>query len=100
MISRHRSQTNARSEFGIIGLEHRGQVMPGQTSKARLQFLTSRIFEEERPMKRLIAVAAFSLMCGSAFAQNNGPAPQTGMEKPGMTNGAKEDGSMDTTGMS
>ena len=51
-------------------------------------------------MKRLIAVAAFSLMCGSAFAQNNGPAPQTGMEKPGMTNGAKEDGSMDTTGMS
>ena len=43
-------------------------------------------------MKRLIAVAAFSLMCGSAFAQNTGPAPQTGMEKPGMTNGAKEDG--------
>ena len=32
-------------------------------------------------------------------AQNTGPAPQTGMEKPGMTNGAKEDGSMDTTGM-
>lgn len=51
-------------------------------------------------MKRPIAVAAFSLMFGSAFAQNTGPAPQTGMEKPGMTNGAKEDGSMDTTGMS
>ena len=29
-----------------------------------------------------------------------GPAPQTGMEKPGMTKGAKPDGSMDTTGMS
>ena len=37
---------------------------------------------------------------GSAFAQNIGPAPQTGMEKPGVTNGAKPDGSMDTTGMS
>ncbi len=28
------------------------------------------------------------------------PAPQTGMEKPGTTNGAKPDGSIDTTGMS
>jgi hypothetical protein len=31
---------------------------------------------------------------------NSGPAPQSGMEKPGMTNGARKDGSMDTTGMS
>ena len=38
-------------------------------------------------------------MCGSAFAQNTGAAPQTGMEKPGTTNDAKPDGSMDTTGM-
>ena len=51
-------------------------------------------------MKKLIAVATFTLTCGSAFAQNNGPAPQSGMEKPGMTNGARENGSMDTTGMS
>jgi len=51
-------------------------------------------------MKALVAAAAFSVMCGSALAQNTGPAPQTGMEKPGMINGAKEDGSMDTTGMS
>ena len=51
-------------------------------------------------MKKLIAVTAFALMCGAAFAQNTGPAPQTGMEKPGTTNGAKPDGSMDTTGMS
>ena len=51
-------------------------------------------------MKKLIAVTAFTLMCGSAFAQVTGPAPQTGMEKPGMTNGAKENGAMDTTGMS
>ena len=51
-------------------------------------------------MKRLIAVATLALLCGSAFAQNTGPAPQTGMERPGTTSGAKPDGSMDTTGMS
>ena len=51
-------------------------------------------------MKKPIAVIALSLMCGAAFAQNTGPVPQTGMEKPGMTNGAKESGAMDTRGMS
>jgi hypothetical protein len=51
-------------------------------------------------MKKVVAVAAFILMCGSTLAQNTGPAPQSGMEKPGMTNGAKENGSMVTTGMS
>jgi hypothetical protein len=51
-------------------------------------------------MKTFFAAAAFSLTCSLACAQNNGPAPQSGMDKPGMTNGAKEDGSMDTTGMS
>jgi hypothetical protein len=51
-------------------------------------------------MKKLVIVTALTLLCGSAFAQNTGPAPQTGMEKPGTTNGAKPDGSMDTTGMS
>jgi hypothetical protein len=51
-------------------------------------------------MKTLVAVMALTLACGPAFAQNSGPAPQTGMEKPGMINGAKPDGSMDTTGMS
>jgi hypothetical protein len=51
-------------------------------------------------MKKLAAVAAFALIGGGAFAQNTGPAPQTGMERPGTTNGAKPDGSMDTTGMS
>jgi hypothetical protein len=51
-------------------------------------------------MKIFIAIAALALLCGSAFAQNTGPAPQTGMEKPGMTSGAKESGAMDTTGMS
>jgi hypothetical protein len=49
---------------------------------------------------KLIAVAAFALISGAAFAQNAGPAPQTGMEKPGTTDGARPDGSMDTTGMS
>ena len=51
-------------------------------------------------MKKLIIVTAVALLCGSAFAQNSGPAPQTSMEKPGTTTGAKPDGSMDTTGMS
>jgi hypothetical protein len=51
-------------------------------------------------MKKLVTITALTLLCGSAFAQNAGPAPQAGMEKPGMTNGAKQDGAMDTTGMS
>ena len=51
-------------------------------------------------MKKLIAVTALALTSGTAFAQNTGPAPQAGMEKPGMTDGAKPDGRMDTTGMS
>jgi hypothetical protein len=59
-----------------------------------------KVIRQERPMKALVAAAALLLMCGSALAQNTGPAPQTGMEKPGMTSGAREDGSMDTTGMS
>jgi len=50
-------------------------------------------------MKAFVTVAALMLLCSSAFAQNTGPAPQTGMEKPGTTSGAKPDGSMDTTGM-
>ncbi len=51
-------------------------------------------------MKTLFVVGAFSLICSLAFAQNSGPAPQSGMEKPGMINGARKDGSMDTSGMS
>lgn len=51
-------------------------------------------------MKNFFIVTALTLLCGSAFAQNTGPAPQTGMEKPGTTNGAKENGAMDITGMS
>ncbi|WP_156439525.1 hypothetical protein [Bradyrhizobium valentinum] len=45
-------------------------------------------------MKKLIAVTAFALMCGAVFAQNTGPALQTGMEKIGTTDGAKPNGSM------
>jgi len=51
-------------------------------------------------MKNFFIVTALTLLCGSAFAPNTGPPPQTGMEKPGTTNGAKENGAMDTTGMS
>ena len=51
-------------------------------------------------MKKFLVVTAITVLCGPAFAQNTGPAPQTGMEKPGTTDGAKESGAMDTTGMS
>jgi pentapeptide MXKDX repeat protein len=54
--------------------------------------------------KILIATAALTLMCGSAFAQSTGPAPQgDNMTKSGMPNGSMDKGSsMDkgtTTGM-
>ena len=60
-------------------------------------------------MKKLIAVTALTLMCGSAFAQNTGPQSQTDtMQKPGtmekgnMGKGSMNNGSMNngTTGMS
>lgn len=54
-------------------------------------------------MKKLIAVAALTLMCGPAFAQNTGPTPQTDtQQKPGINNGTRDKGSMNnaTTGMS
>jgi hypothetical protein len=38
-------------------------------------------------MKKLIVATAMAFLSGAAFAQNTGPAPQTGMEQPGMTNG-------------
>jgi len=61
-------------------------------------------------MKKLIAVAALTLMCGSAFAQNTGaPAnAQSDMNKPAMNNmekGSMKSGTMNngtmnnTTGM-
>ncbi|MCK1360615.1 hypothetical protein [Bradyrhizobium sp. 199] len=50
-------------------------------------------------MKALIAAAAFAAMSGPVIAQNTGPAPQTGMDRPENTNGATERGTMDTTGM-
>jgi hypothetical protein len=55
---------------------------------------------EEEPMKKLIVATAIAFLSSAALAQNTGPAPQTGMDKPGMTNGAKESGAMDTKGMS
>jgi hypothetical protein len=64
-----------------------GVIRPGQ-------------LEKETSMKRVVATAVFALLCGSAFAQDAGPAPQSGMDKPGVTDGARQNGSMDTTGMS
>lgn len=50
--------------------------------------------------KVIVATAAFALMCGSAFAQNQtGPSPQSNnMTKPGMSNTDKTH--KGTTGMS
>jgi hypothetical protein len=68
----------------------------------------------EMPMKAVIAAVAFAAMSfaamsfagtsfagmsGPVMAQNKGPAPQTGMDRPENTNGATEKGTMDTTGM-
>ena len=46
-------------------------------------------------MKKL--VVALVLMSAPAFAQNSGPAPQTGLEHPEVIKGAKQNGAMDTT---
>ena len=53
-------------------------------------------------MKKIImATAALGLMCGTAFAQNSRPAPQSdNMQKPGMTNTDKGTKSSGTTGVS
>jgi len=48
-------------------------------------------------MKNLLAVTAVVLIGSSAFAQDRGPAPQTGKEHPEVLKGAKESGAMDTT---
>ena len=50
-------------------------------------------------MCKLIAVTVLALICSPAFAQDRGPAPQSGMERPENTNGATPSGAMDTTGM-
>jgi pentapeptide MXKDX repeat protein len=51
--------------------------------------------------KIIIVTAALGLMCGSAFAQTSGPAPQSGnMQKPGMHNTEKGSMTKGTTGMS
>ena len=51
-------------------------------------------------MKKIIAVAAFVLMSGAAFAGDTSPLPQAGKDPPGVTKGAKESGAMDTSGKS
>jgi len=94
-ISRQTSQTNSLSEIGFIGLEHFGHVMPAQ---CRRHGLVPDL--KEKCMKAPVVIVAFFLLCGHAFAQDTGPAPQSGMDKPGMTTGAKPNGAMDTTGMS
>jgi hypothetical protein len=57
-------------------------------------------------MKKLIAVTAFTLMCGSAFAQNTGApanAQSNDMNKPGMNTmdkGSMNNSTSGTSGMS
>ncbi|MET0676417.1 MAG: hypothetical protein ABW175_11510, partial [Bradyrhizobium sp.] len=60
---------------------------------------------KETEMKKIIAITAFTLMCGSAFAQNTGApaAAQNDMNKPGMNNmdkGSMNNGMSGTSGMS
>jgi uncharacterized protein YdeI (BOF family) len=53
-------------------------------------------------MKKLIAATAFTLMCGSAFAQTTGApaAAQNDMNKPGMNNPDRGSMNQGTTGAS
>jgi hypothetical protein len=41
-------------------------------------------------------VVIFLLLSAPAFAQDKGPLPQTGLDHPEVTKGAKENGAMDT----
>lgn len=50
-------------------------------------------------MNKLVVAVTLALISGPAFAQDTGPAPQSGMERPENTHGATPKGSMDTTGM-
>jgi hypothetical protein len=45
-------------------------------------------------MKKLVVI--FLLLSAPAFAQDKGPLPQTGLDHPEVTKGAKESGAMDT----
>ncbi|HEU0146704.1 MAG TPA: hypothetical protein VFR21_07475 [Bradyrhizobium sp.] len=48
--------------------------------------------------KMLVTAAALTVMCGAAFAQNSGPAPQSdNMNRPGSTSGRMNDGTGATT---
>lgn len=50
--------------------------------------------------KLLIATAALTLMCGSAFAQGTGPSVQNdNMTRPGTTDGSMDNRSMDNDSM-
>jgi hypothetical protein len=45
-------------------------------------------------VKKLAVI--FLLVSAPAFAQDKGPLPQTGLDRPEVTKGAKESGAMDT----
>jgi hypothetical protein len=51
-------------------------------------------------MAKLVAAFLLSalLLSAPASAQNSGPLPQTGLDHPEVTKGAKESGAMDTRG--
>ena len=52
-------------------------ILPSQAPAYGNAVLRDELFvsSTEEPMKKLIAVIAFALMCGAASAQNTGPAP-------------------------
>jgi pentapeptide MXKDX repeat protein len=71
-------------------------------NEATLRDVAPAHMNQEFAMKKMIVVsAALALMCGSALAQNTGPAPQSdNMQKPGMNNTEKGSMTKGTTGMS
>ena len=53
--------------------------------------------QEDDAMKKLVVATAVVVVRG--LRTEHWPRPQTGMEQPGMTNGAKPNGAMDISGM-
>lgn len=91
-------------DFSPVYLHLKRQSPPSvrvQRSRAGEQLFREHVIHgtREMPMKALIATIVFAAMSGPVIAQNAGPAPQSGMERPENTNGATERGAMDTTGM-
>jgi hypothetical protein len=84
------------STFRVLAFETPAVANPGTTLLRAELFVGLQRRGHEEAYRRHRSCAPVRL----GLCPEHRPAPQAGMEKPGATNGAKSDGSMDTTGMS